>query len=58
VKTLMFVTGVSVGAVAAVGTSVGVALFALNKFSNGELAKMVFHAIGDVKDIMLDKGEN
>jgi hypothetical protein len=54
----MFVTGVSVGAVAAVGTSVGVALFALNKFSNGELAKMVFHAIGDVKDIMLDKGEN
>lgn len=54
-KMLMFVTGAAVGAVASVGTLMGVTLFALNKMSDGELAKVVRSAVGDVKSEVLDK---
>ena len=54
-KTLIFVTGVSVGAVVSVGVTMGSVLFALNKMSGGELSKVVRSAIKDVKTEVLEK---
>jgi hypothetical protein len=51
----MFVTGVSVGAVASIGAIVGGSLIALNRLTDGEVAKVFGIALGDVKDILLDK---
>lgn len=58
-KTIVFVTGVAVGAIATVGTAVGVTLFGMNSLTKGGVSDILTKGLADIKNAMFEeKQEN